>query len=74
MPEKFGAKQSAEAADLAQNFGPVRLPNESLNVALQPVAEIDINARACVSFFFFVILSEANGLAIVREDSSLRSE
>ena len=44
-------KQSAEAADLAENFGPVRLPNELLNVALQSIAEIDINACARISLF-----------------------
>ena len=60
-------KQSAEAADLSENFGPVRLPNESLDAALQPIAEIDVNAGARVSLFLLCHPERSEDLAIVEK-------
>ena len=51
IPEKFGAKQAAEAADFAEHLRAVRLPNESVDSAFQAVAEIDVDAGAGVGFF-----------------------
>ena len=52
--EKFGAEQSAEAADFPEHLRAVRLPDERLDPALQPVAKIDIDAGARVGFFHLV--------------------
>ena len=42
-------KQAAEAADFAEHLRPVRLPNESVDAALQPIAEVHVNTSARVS-------------------------
>ena len=48
-PGKIRRKEPAEAANLSQHFRSVRLPNESMNAALQSIAEIDVNASARIS-------------------------
>ena len=50
MPLKFGAEQPAEAARLAEHFRPVRGGERAAEAALEPVAEVDIDARAGVGF------------------------
>ena len=51
---KFGAEETAEAADLAEHLGAVRSPDEVLDAALDAVAEIHIHAGGGVGFLFVI--------------------
>jgi len=51
-PRELYSKESAETADFSEHLRSVRLGNELLNPALEPVAKIDIYARARVGFSF----------------------
>jgi len=46
---KIRSEQPAEPAYLAQHLGPMRLPDESVDLALQSVAKINVNSRARIS-------------------------
>ena len=48
---KIGREQAAEAADFPEHLRPVRLPDESVDFALEAVAEIDVDSGAGVGFF-----------------------
>jgi hypothetical protein len=50
-PGKTRAKQSAEPANFPEHLRPVGLPNERTDAAFQLICQIDIYARARVSFF-----------------------
>jgi hypothetical protein len=45
-------KKTAEPANPRENFGPVCLPNERLDSALQAIAQIDIDARPGIRLSF----------------------
>ena len=56
MPE-----QTAEAADLSEDFGPMRSPNEPLDSTLQAIAELDVNAGAGVGLVLFCHPEQSEG-------------
>ena len=60
---KIRREQTAEAADFAEHFRPVRALHARLDALLDEVAEIDVDSGARVGFFLCVILSEAKDLA-----------
>ena len=53
---KIRSKQAAEAADFSKDLRPVSFLHKRLNLVLQSIAEIDIDARARVSLFHNVTL------------------
>ncbi len=50
-PAKIRREKSAEPADFPEHFRSMRLPDESVNSALQPVPEIDVDPGAGIGFF-----------------------
>jgi hypothetical protein len=51
-PGKGRAKQSAEPADLSEDLRAMRFFDERLNLSLQPIPKIDVNARCRIGFLF----------------------
>src|SRR5207253_2241472 len=75
---KLCAKQTAEAADFSEHFGAVCSPNELLNVALELVAKIDIDAGRCISLFlsahrFHRTSWEITSRSLCRRNDEIRS-
>ena len=60
-PGKIRREKPAETADLAEHFRTMGLPNELVDAALQPIAQIDIHSGTGVGFFWSAGFSHGPG-------------
>ena len=59
---KIRSEQSTKPADSSEHLWPMGLPNEPLDVTLQPIPEVDVDTGARVSFSLLVChLQEGSG-------------